>query len=97
MNSTISHFERPERLTGYPLFFESCTNLQTRGPSSGAVENAMQKALRTYERNLKVAQKSQKKELGDLEDALELERIQNEASAQARTIVKDTLGRTLEG
>lgn len=53
MNSTISHFERPERLTGFPLFFESCTNLQTRGPSSGAMENAMQKALRQYERNLK--------------------------------------------
>lgn len=26
-----------------------------------------------------------------------MERIQNEASAQARTIVKDMLGRTLEG
>lgn len=46
MAATISHFERPQRLTGYPMFFDSCTNLQTRNPAPESLENVMQKALK---------------------------------------------------
>lgn len=51
----------------------------------------MQMALESYERNLKQATKSQKVELQNLEEAIELERNQVEAKKVAREVVKEAL------
>ena len=56
---TLSKFERPERLTGFPLFFESCGNVMTESVNPVAVENVMQLALKQYERNLRQAKRAQ--------------------------------------
>lgn len=42
---TLSHFEQPERLTGFPHFFDSVGNIQTKAAPPDAVENVMHRAL----------------------------------------------------
>ena len=57
----------------------------------------MQKALKQYERNLKMAKSAQKDEIKVLEDAVEMEKTHVEASKLAKGVVKESLGNTLVG